>query len=192
MANPLLASDANGEWFEIFNTSANAIDINGITISDNGSNSHLIDHGSSLFIHPGNYLVLGRNGDSAVNGGYFADYVYNNFTLGNTNDQIILTRDDIQLVRLDYSGTPFGVAGVSAELFIQTINPTASDYQLTQNNSYGLGDLGTPGAEGSLNLTNVNPVPLPGALSLFASALLILGRKGIFFKRTSVQQSLSS
>ena len=44
MANPAAVSDSNGEWFEIFNTSSNAINLNGLIIKDNGSNLHIIDH----------------------------------------------------------------------------------------------------------------------------------------------------
>lgn len=173
MANPSQVSDANGEWFELFNAGANPIDINGITISDTGSNIHEINNGGSLFINPGDYLVLGRNGDTSNNGGFVADYVYTNFTLGNSSDQIILSNAGMQIARLDYSGLPFGVAGVSAELVQQTISPSSIDYQLTQNTVYGLGDIGTPGSAGSFNLSNASPVPIPSALWLFVSALAL-------------------
>ena len=131
MANPSAVSDANGEWFELFNASANSIDINGFTISDDGSNSHQINNGSSLFIAPGAYFVLGRNGDITENGGYTADYVYNNFTLGNSLDQIILSNNTNEIIRLNYTGAPFGTTGVSAELINQLINPNESNYQLS-------------------------------------------------------------
>jgi len=173
MANPLQVSDTNGEWFELFNASANPIDINGITISDTGSNIHEINNGGSLFINPGDYLVLGRNGDNSSNGGYIADYVYNNFTLGNSSDQIILSSTGMQIARLDYSGLPFGMAGVSAELMRQTVNPSSVDYQLTQDTIYGIGDIGTPGSTGSFNLSNASPVPIPSALWLFGSAIAL-------------------
>ncbi len=177
MANPSSVSDANGEWFEIFNASANTIDLNGITISDDGSNSHQINNGSSLLIMPGAYLVLGRNGDTANNGGYIAQYVYSDFSLSNTLDQIVLSENGNEFARLDYTGLPFGSAGISAELINQLLAPDESDYQLTQNTQYGLGDFGTPGGSGSFQLTNVSSVPIPGAVWLFASALFVLDRK---------------
>lgn len=173
MANPLQVSDTNGEWFELFNASTNPIDINGITISDAGSNTHEINSGGSLSINPGDYFVLGRNGDISNNGGYIADYVYNNFSLANSSDQIILSNEGIQIVALDYSGLPFGMAGVSAELVQQPINPSSVHYQLTQDTIYGSGDIGTPGSAGSFNLSNTNPVPIPGALWLFVSAIAL-------------------
>ena len=79
MANPAVVSDTNGEWFEIFNTTSNPIDLNGLQLKDNGSNLHTINPMMPLWIHPGDYFVLGRNGDSTVNGGYVADYVYGDF-----------------------------------------------------------------------------------------------------------------
>ena len=177
MANPSAVSDTNGEWFELFNASANSIDINGLIISDDRSNSHQINNGMSLFISSGAYLVLGRNGNITENGGYTANYVYSNFTLGNTTDQIVLLDNSNEIARLNYSGTPFGTNGVSTELINQLINPDESNYQLSQNNQYGLGDTGTPGSRGSFELTSATTVPLPGGLWLFASALFFFGRK---------------
>ena len=37
MQNPSAVSDANGEWFELYNNTNGSIDINGWTISDNDS-----------------------------------------------------------------------------------------------------------------------------------------------------------
>jgi hypothetical protein len=177
MVNPFSVSDTNGEWFELFNASANSIDINGLTISDDGSNSHQINNNASLLIAPGAYFVLGRNGSIPDNGGYTADYVYSNFTLGNTLDQIVLSDNANEVVRLDYSGLPFGANGISAELVNQLINPDESSYQSSQNNQYGLGDIGTPGQRGSFELVSASAVPIPGAAWLFASALFMLSRR---------------
>ena len=177
MANPFAVSDSNGEWFELFNASANNIDLNGFIISDNGNNSHEINNNGSLIISAGEYLVLGRNNNTNENGGYTADYVYTGFSLGNSSDQIILTDNQSEIARLNYSGLPFGSAGISAELIRQVINPSESHYQLTQNSIYGMGDTGTPGTQGSFMLTSAAPVPIPAAFWLFASTILVLGRK---------------
>lgn len=178
MSNPMAVSDTNGEWFEVFNASTQNIDLNGFVISDNGSNLHEISNTGSLLIQPGDYFVFGRNGDSNSNGGYIADYVYTNFTLGNSSDQIILSDNNMEIVRLDYSGANFGAAGISAELILQTSSPVSADYQLTQNFNYGLGDIGTPGTTGTLSLSSANPVPIPGAIWLFLSAIgLLLPRR---------------
>lgn len=180
LANPAAVSDSNGEWFEIFNPTANIINLNGLTISDDGSNSHIIESIETLSIAPGNYFVLGNNDDSNTNGGYPADYRYASFSLANSSDQIIIADNSTEIARLDYSGLPFGNAGISAELFMQALNPAQSSYQLTPQQSlyqFGLGDYGTPGSQGSIPLTVASPIPLPGSIWLFGSALLVGIRK---------------
>jgi hypothetical protein len=180
MANPSAVSDGNGEWFEIFNASVNTIALNGLTINDDGSNSHTINAGASLFIAPGEYFVLGNNGDTMSNGGYIANYVYSGFSLANGSDQIILQDNNSEIARLEYTGSPFGVSGSSVELINQVINPGQSEYGVTPNElsfQYGEGDFGTPGTSGSLILSANAPVPIPGAIWLFGSALLFSIRR---------------
>jgi len=41
MANPTAASDSQGEWFELFNSSTESVDLSGIVLSDDGSNLHI-------------------------------------------------------------------------------------------------------------------------------------------------------
>lgn len=175
LANPSAVSDGNGEYFELFNTSNIAIDINGFTISDEGSNSHLINSSNSLFVQPGEYFVLGNNGDLNNNGGYIADYVYSDFSLTNSSDEIILSStDNIPIAQLAFSGAPFGISGTSAELINQLLQPTAADYALSIA-VFGNGDRGTPGQAGSVALNTVaSPVPVPAAIWLFGSALIIM------------------
>jgi beta-lactamase superfamily II metal-dependent hydrolase len=90
MQNPASVRDNRGEWFEVYNPGAEDVDIENWTIRDNGSDSHLIEHGASLYVPAGGYLVLGKNGNPGQNGGYTADYVYSGFTLGNGADEVIL------------------------------------------------------------------------------------------------------
>jgi Lamin Tail Domain len=63
MANPAAVSDANGKWFEIRNLTGNSLNLNGLTLSDNGSDFHIIDIGP-LMLNPFDYFVFGRSGDS--------------------------------------------------------------------------------------------------------------------------------
>jgi beta-lactamase superfamily II metal-dependent hydrolase len=106
MQNPASVGDTKGEWFELYNPSTGDVDIDGWTIHDNGSDSHVIDNGGPLVVPAGGYLVLGRNGDTNRNGGYTADYVYSSFTLGNDDDEVILEDDLGALVdQVFYTGT---------------------------------------------------------------------------------------
>ncbi len=177
MANPAQALDSSGEWFELFNPTAEVIDLEGLVLSDDGSNNHTISTGTALLVNPGQYFVMARNGDSTSNGGFIADYVYDGFTLGNSGDQIIFSNNLTELLRLDYS-TNFSTAGKSMELIRNTM--TEADYALTGAMfTYGLGDVGTPGAAGSFT-PSVSPVPVPAAAWLFSSGLagvIGLGRR---------------
>ena len=169
MANPAAVSDTVGEWFEVLNLSNDSLIIDGLLISDNGSNQHQVDTGNSILIEPDQYFVFGRNSDSSLNGGYTANYVYSNFTLSNTIDAIILAFGDTEITRLEYT-SGFGIAGNSMELF--ELPSTNNNYQLTPDSSiYGIGDNGTPGTMGSHDL-NVSSVPVPAAVWLFGSGLL--------------------
>ena len=106
-----------------------------------------------------------------------------------TMDQIILLFDSVEIARLEYNGTPFGIAGVSAEITAQKSVTTEADYQATEMIQYGDGDFGTPGSTGSFQLTSgASPVPLPGAVWLFASAA-ILGLRA-FRSRGSAYQTV--
>lgn len=167
MANPAQVSDSNGEWFELFNPTLEAVDLEGLILSDDGSNHHVINSGGSLLVNPGEYFVLAGNADSDFNGGFFANYEYSGFSLGNAEDEIVFSDDSGELLRFNYTGG-FGVAGRSMELLGMDMIET--NYGLTDPDwTYGLGDIGTPGAMGSYS---PSPVPLPAAAWLFSSGLV--------------------
>ena len=169
MANPVAVGDSRGEWFELFNPSAEAIDLRDITIGDDGRDRHRIE--SDLLILPGHYLTLARNGDPAVNGGFAADYVYRDFSLANSSDEIVLRDDTTEWLRLEY-GPGFAVAGRSRVL--AGIAMTLANYQLAPEHViYGLGDAGSPGSAGDF-APLPSAVPLPATAWLFCSGLLAL------------------
>jgi hypothetical protein len=171
MANPAAVSDTNGEWFELYNSTDSTIDLNGLNFYDSGSNNHTINE--PLFIEASSYLVLGRNNDTGANGGLVVDYVYSNFTLGNTRDDIFIGFMGTQLAALSYdSDGVFGAAGISAQWL-------GSGYGLTPGSfSYGAGDIGTPGSQGSYDIPPVAAVPIPASGWLLASGLcsLLIGK----------------
>jgi hypothetical protein len=176
LANPTAVSDSAGEWFELYNTSAVNIDLNGLVLRDSGSNIHTIANSAPLLIAPGAYRVLGRNGDSAANGGYQPDYVYSNFSLSNSSDDIIIESNSIEIFRLSYSSADnFAQAGVSMALSEIPAVISAADYQASGPNIvFGDGDRGSPGTGSLENSNAVSEVPLPAGGLLFCSSLGLL------------------
>jgi hypothetical protein len=165
MANPAGVSDTRGEWFEHYNPTIEPINLRGIDLGDDGSNRHRID--TDLLILPGEFLTLAHSADP----GFAADYVYDNFTLANSDDEIVLRDGLLELLRLDY-GSGFAQAGISREL--QQLPMQAPNYGLTLASlSYGSGDIGTPGVAGGLLLTP-SGVPIPAAAWLFLSRMLAI------------------
>ena len=106
MQDPLAVGDSQGEWFELYNSTGHAIDIDGWVIRDDAANVHTIDHGGPLIIPAKGYLVLGNNADQMSNGGYHCDYEYSSFTLSNSDDEIVLEQNGTEIDRINYDGGP--------------------------------------------------------------------------------------
>jgi hypothetical protein len=156
MQNPKAVSDTNGEWFELYNATAAAIDLNGWTIRDLGSDFHRILAGGPLWLSAHGYLVLGRNANPATNGGVTVDYQYSNFILGNDADAIILADGlgtEIDRVAYDGGATFPDPDGASMALIVpERDNALGSNWRAAFTRWPGsAGDYGSPGA--------VNPIP---------------------------------
>jgi predicted extracellular nuclease len=151
MQNPAAVYDSNGEWFELYNPTGGDIDINGWTIKDEGSDSHLIDNGGPLFIPAGGYLVLGNNADQATNGGVTVDYAYpSGWYLGNSDDEVVLLDSALnEIDRVEYDGgTNFpDPTGASMSLIDPDLDNNVGANWCTSATPFGDGDLGTPGWE---------------------------------------------
>ncbi len=150
MQNPSAVFDNAGEWFEITNVSAAAIDLNGWTIADDGSDSHVIT--SSVVVAPGGRVVLGNNTDTGTNGGVTVDYSYGgSFFLSNGADELIVTDTGaVEIDRIEWDGgaTWPDPNGASMNLDPASTNAVANDLGAnwcTATAPYGAGDLGTPG-----------------------------------------------
>ncbi|MDZ4771662.1 MAG: lamin tail domain-containing protein [Planctomycetota bacterium] len=107
MKDPAAVVDTRGEWIEIKNNLAWRLNLEGWTITDNAGNAHVIDRGGQgLWFFRGERLVLGNNADVTLNGGVVIDYVWTNFSLTNTSDQIVLLDTTGAVVdRVDYTST---------------------------------------------------------------------------------------
>lgn len=152
MNNPSAVSDSDGEWFEVYNTTDEAIDLDSMIFTEgDGSTPVTVDNGGPLMIMPGAYLVFGLNADEATNGGVTVDYVYSGFTLGNGSDEIVLVLGANELDRVEYDN---GATFPDPTGFSMNLDPSAFDFMANNNGAnwcfgtapYGAGDLGTPGA----------------------------------------------
>ncbi len=150
MQNPHAVSNTDGEYFEIYNTSNNSIDLNGFIIRDDDFDDDTIK--TSLIIAAKDYLIMGRNNDMLVNGGVSVDYQYSGFILANSGDEIVLVcPDGIQIIdSVDYDAGPnFPVPiGASMQVNPNKMSDSGNDVGLNwcwSSTEFGTGDLGTPG-----------------------------------------------
>lgn len=148
LADPVAVNDSDGEWFEIYNAGSTALDLKDWVIKDQDNDFHVI--ASSLVVLPGHYAVLGRNANSATNGGVTVHYQYSGFTLGNTADEIVLL--DANAAQVDIvqyvAGAGWSVpAGASIQLSATHLPNNNPAHWCVSQNAWGLGaDKGTPGS----------------------------------------------
>ena len=168
MPNPAAVSDSYGEWFEIINLDSIVIDLNGWMIRDEGNDTHIIN--TSVEIQPGEYIVLGRNSDESLNGGYVSDYMYSSFALANTNDEIIILDQDEKIVDgVSYGNTfPFS-SGVSMYLKDISSESSIDTNWAASSITYGDGDMGTPGRawDDSTLVSTIKNYLLPNEIKLY-------------------------
>jgi hypothetical protein len=177
LANPIGVSDTLGEYFEIFNTTNFDVDLTGLIVRDDGSNSFTV---SGAIVGARNFAVF--SGSDGTSLGLTPDYVYGgSMSLTNTDDEIGLFRPDETLIsKIAYTDGDFFGAGVAHELDLlgasmpdTLLGPTAGSDFVASATALALGNFGSPGSAGN---TSINPpaIPLPGSAWMFGAALSIL------------------
>ncbi len=150
MPDPSNVSDADGEWFEIYNTTANELSLSGCEFRDS-ANEYTVSPGTTIV---GNsYFTVARSSMA----GFVADIDDLTFGLGNGGDDIEIWCDDgtgtLQMIDVvTYDGGPNfpDPTGASIQLDSDfpadaTFNDDGANY-CEGRTAYGSGDLGTPGA----------------------------------------------
>ena len=177
MNNPLAVTDSYGEWFEITNISPTQIDLNGIIIRDDGTDSHTILNPGGLLIDPGDYLILGVNDDFDINGGIEVNYQYSGFFLGNTWDEVILEHPDgtiIDEIWYDNGATFPDPNGASMMLFDPLTDNALGESWTVSDTPMSSGDFGTPGSENTSSDCNYNgDVNLDGNLDILDVVMIV-------------------
>ena len=113
-----------GEWFEIYNGSGRNLNLNGLEIYGSSGSDSGFTIDQNLYLAAGDYLVLGVDGDTALNGGVDLDYVYTRsdtgatiFDLERTGDTIRLVYDGLTLDSITWTaGTWFVAQGYSHQV----------------------------------------------------------------------------
>ena len=156
MVNPSSVSDSYGEWFEIMNITDTIVDINGWAIRDMNGDEHVfISDQTSIPVMAGEFFVLARNSDLVLNGGLISDYEYDDFSLSNSVDQIILFDASGAIVdEVHYSEDWAFSSGVSMEIHNPMLDNSLINNWFSSTITYGSGDLGSPGIafDGTLEL----------------------------------------
>lgn len=147
--NPAGVYDQDGEWFEIYNTTAETtFNLFGAVFSDDDGDEFTID--IELLVGPGERLVLGRYDETAVNGGAHVDYAYGNeMTMANSGDELVLTVDGVEIDRVAYSSDWPISSGASMQLAEGAhdgVSNDSADVWCLSTQEFGtVSDRGTPG-----------------------------------------------
>lgn len=111
MYNPSACSDSTGEWLELYNTGASAVDVAGWTLSDASGTTNTL---SSFSLPAGGYMIVGRT-TVLCNEGYSADDTMS-FALNNSGGDTITLKDNSGAVVDVVTYTDSAAAGNSLEL----------------------------------------------------------------------------
>ena len=161
MQNPDAVSDGVGEWFEVHNITAAPIDMHGWLLTDTNSSVYLSNLVGTTIVPAGGYLVLSNSADSYINGNIPVvnyDYGGSGTGLGNSYGSIILTAEDTEIDRVDWTNdgdfpVPIGASmELSTGAYNSVLNNDGTNWGLGTV-AYGDGDLGTPGSVNDFSLS---------------------------------------
>ena len=150
MMDPDAVDDEDGEWFEVYNASANDIEMQGWQVKANDGDEFDVD--ASLVVAAGETVVLGNNADATQNGGVTVDFEYDggDFSFDNGPDSVFLYLDETWLNRVHLTGDWTVPTGASLNLDIDyhdTSYTNHEEYWCTSEDVFGTGDAGTPGED---------------------------------------------
>ncbi|MBM4358869.1 MAG: lamin tail domain-containing protein [Deltaproteobacteria bacterium] len=143
-------SDNQGEWFELYNTQSECIDLKGVVFeSQNDSKPHVV--ASSVIVKPKSRVLICRDKAALAALGVSCDYsVGSSITLGNSSDTLNVKAGTLVIDGVVYSSTFIQPVGAS-----RSLDPTATDHKSNDNElnwcvaksfiTGSSGDRGTPG-----------------------------------------------
>ena len=150
MVDPQAVFDSSGEWIEIWNTSAQAVNVFGWTLSDDSGEE--VSLSQSVVIPADGVVVIGNNEEASSNGGVDIVYAYaaSDFHLDNQSDEIRIRAGDLEMDTLRYNSAWTLVGGASLMLdewlMNQGADPSLAQHWCASSVQRPSGDLGSPGA----------------------------------------------
>ncbi|MEL7496347.1 MAG: lamin tail domain-containing protein [Planctomycetota bacterium] len=184
LADPLDVADSVGEYFELYNSGATAIDVGDLTIGDDGSDSLDLSSFAGTFLNPGEFLVFGNEPSTTAD---WVDVDYSSvgsLFLSNGADEIVITETSsgTELARLVYTDGDAPGDGIALVLN-NTANAVGgvtqeSDYiaEIAANDTLSTADIGSPGVAGS-TVISVIPEPASAALIGCFGAIAFMRRR---------------
>ncbi len=140
MANPTGNEEFN-EWFEVRCDADEPMSLRGLVVSDDGSDSFRVD--ADITLEPGEYFVFAGSADATADVGY----VWDDFRLSNSGDEIVLTLTGRRIDRVGYTSSWHGGDGYATSLKPEaTDNGSRTSWCTTLAPAYRGSDFGTPGA----------------------------------------------
>jgi cysteine-rich repeat protein len=151
MYDPSSVEDKLGEWFEVYNTTSDDINMNGWVLRDSKKDYHVIASNGGLWVPASDYAVLGINSDVLTNGGVGVDYKYSNFGLSNTMDDILIEWNGEEIDYVEYDGGVDYPKASGSSLNLNKSSYSVQDNDFAENwcvsdTPLGNGDKGTPGS----------------------------------------------
>jgi len=153
MYDPVALTDTYGEWIELYNNSAQTINLENLVLMRDEDDVHII--ASPVALAPGAYVVLARNAQATGEAG---TYVFGSaISLTNTGGVLAVYNSGTEdepgplIFSVDYGADGFP-AGSGTSLCLDPSVSGASaaalpDSWCTSVTPFGTGDLGTPGKE---------------------------------------------
>ncbi len=179
MADPTKVEDAVGEWFEIANLTESQVDLHGLVVSDDDTDTYTVP--ATLLVAPGETALFAVRAESSRNGGLpTPDHVWTRslFRFDNARDEIILSYGSLVFDRVAWgTGRELTVhAGAALSLDPERMDPDLDDLGYawcSPTVSYGLGDLGSPDAENeSCGVLPLSPEDLTAG-ELFVTEIMV-------------------
>jgi hypothetical protein len=151
MIDPEVVDDSNGEWVELYNTSAYAIDISGIGFAAKGTSYTQV---ANQLVHSGGYVVLCTNTDTLTNGGVSCHGELSaspSEVLENATDNLtIVGHDGSDMDTVSYDEEwfmPGAALGLDPQFLYSAPNTDAERWCIQSTIIVVGGEAGTPGSQ---------------------------------------------